>query len=106
MSKGLLGKAMTQVNTNVSIYTAPPTVQFTTANINIVNMDAAEATVKIAITTSVAPAAADYVDFGSKIPPLGGVLQRECFLMSPNEKIFVHSSNSNCAVRVDGLEEM
>jgi hypothetical protein len=105
MAKGLLGKAMSVAGQNVEVYPAPGSIQFATVNVNIVNTDAAEATVRIAITTSVAPAAADYIDNGSKVPPLGGVLERMCIVLSPGEKVFVYSSNSNCAIQVRGLEQ-
>lgn len=105
MAKGLLGKAMSQAGQHVSVYTAPPGIQFATVNVNIVNTDGTEATVKIAVTTSAIPAAADFIDNGSKIPPNGGVLERMCQVISANESVFVHSNNNNCAIQVRGLEQ-
>lgn len=106
MAKGFLGKAMSQAGAHVEVYAAPGGIQFATVNINIVNTDAAEATVKIAIGTNAVPVAVDFIDNGSKIPPNGGVLERMCFPVSAGEKVIVHSSNSNCAIQVRGLEQL
>lgn len=107
MSNGLLGKAMAQVGQYVTVYTAPPDVIFTTASINIVNMDqSADAKVKIAVTDQAAATAVDHIDFGSTIPQKGGILERTCFLLSPGEKVMVESDNANVAIRVYGLEEV
>lgn len=106
MAKGFLGKAMSQAGQHVVVYTAPGGIQFATVNINVVNTDGAEATVKIAIGTNDIPAAVDFIDNGSKIPPNGGVLERMCFPLSAGEKVIVHSTNNNCAIQVRGLEQL
>jgi hypothetical protein len=105
MSNGLLGKAMSQTNTNVTVYTVPNNVQFATININILNQGVA-GTVKVAITTSASPAAVDYIDSAAALPADGGVYERTCQILSPGEKVIVEASNSNMSIRVQGLEQL
>lgn len=107
MSNGLLGKAMSVAGSQVQGYAAPAGIQFATININCLNTDPVnEANVSIAITTSGAPSAADYIDKASIIPANGGVLERNCIIVSPNEKVYVKSDNSLVAIRVSGLEQL
>lgn len=106
MANGILGKAMSQANSNVTVYTVPGNAQFATVNINLCNQAGASATAKIAITTSASPAAADYIDNGSIIPASGGILERTCLVLSPGEKVIVETNNSNTSIRVHGLEQL
>lgn len=105
MANGSLGKAMSQANSNVTVYTVPGNVQFAVVNINLCNTGGAEATAKIALTTSANPSAADYIDKGSKIPANGGILERTCMTLSPGEKVIVEVDNALTAIRVHGLEK-
>jgi hypothetical protein len=107
MSSGLLGKSSTNANNYVTIYTVPNTAQFSTVNINCLNIDPNNiANVRIASTlTPSTPGLSDHIEYNAEIPSNGGILERTSFVMSPGESIAVWSDNSNVMIRVYGLEQ-
>lgn len=104
MANGLLGKSMSTVDSDVTVYTAPASIQYATINIAANNIGPEVAKLKIAITTSSAPSNADYIEFDSEIPANGGVLERTCLILSPSEKVIIRCNRATVAVRVNGLE--
>lgn len=106
MANGVLGKTMSVAGTEVIAYTAPANLDFATISINLVNQAAADASVKIAVTTSASASPGDYIDFNAVLPADGGGLERTCIVVSPGENVIIESDNSNVAVRVYGLEKL
>ena len=104
MANGLLGKIITVANSNVTVYTAPSAVQYATVNINATNIGAEVAKLRIAITLTTTPTNTDYIEYDTEIAANGGVLERTCLILSPNEKIIVRSDKATVAIRVNGLE--
>jgi len=107
MASGLLGKSSTNAQNYVTVYTVPNTVQFSTVNINCLNIDPANiATVRIAVTlTPSTPGLSDHIEYGAAIPSSGGILERTSLVLSPGESVAVWSDNSNVMIRVYGLEQ-
>lgn len=105
MANGLLGKTLTSNGIYVNVYAVPSSVQFATATISLVNMSSAPAKARVAITTADSPGSADFIEYDVDLPANGGVLERTCIVLSPNEKIMVYADNSNIAVRAFGLEQ-
>jgi hypothetical protein len=106
MANGLLGKAMSVANSWVPVYEVPVAgVVFSTVSYNVVNMDTVDIFLKMAITTSNSPSPADFVDFNAVIPSNGGIVERNCLVLSPGEKMFFQVSSGNAAIRVYGLEK-
>jgi len=106
MSNGVLGKALSSANNNVIIYTVPAGADFATASINLTNIGNVDSVVRIAIGTSAVPSPQDYVEYGATIPGNGGILERTCMVLSPNEHIIVFADSSDIAIRVFGLEKL
>jgi hypothetical protein len=104
MANGLLGKSLTTVDSDVTVYTAPSSIQYATVNVAATNIGAEIAKLRIAVTLSASPGNADWVEFDAEIPANGGVLERTCLILSPNEKIIVRCNKATVAVRVNGLE--
>jgi len=100
---GKLGTVMSSAGTNVTAFGGDPGCSFINASIRMVNIGGTEATVKVAVTTLASPVNYDYIEYGAKIAPDGGVLERTCITLSKDEKIIVNASTSNIAIRVDGL---
>lgn len=108
MANGRLGQTNSIANDYANAYTAPATVSYVVADINIVNRDPNnDAVVKIFITTNpAAPGDVDAVEYNAVIPKNGGILARDCEALSAGESVVVHSNNGNLSIRVSGLEEM
>ena len=104
MARGLLGKAMSSANANVTLYTVPAGVQFATVQLIAANNDASDATMKVAVGTSAIPGVGDYIEHGVVVPSKGNY-ERTCFLMSTGENLIINANNSLISLRVMGLEE-
>jgi hypothetical protein len=105
MANGLLGKSITPTNSNITVYTVPPTVAYATASVSCCNTSVNDAEVSIALSTSSNPDVRDYVEWKAVVPGNGGVLERTCLVASPGESFIVNSSQAGVAVRVYGMEE-
>ncbi len=103
MSNGVLGKAMSVANNPVTVYTIPNEAEFATITIHCLNMGTGNATVKVALTTSPSAGPADYIEHLAVIPANGGILERNCILAGPGEKVIIEADNANVAIRISGL---
>lgn len=106
MANGLLGKTLTSNGSNVTVYSVPATAKFATVSLNAVNLGTTVAKLRMAISYSSNPSAVDYLEYGAELTASGGILERTCMVLSPNEKLIIHSDSSEVAVRVFGLEEI
>ena len=106
MSNGVLGKGMSSANANVIVYTAPGNADFVTTNISLCNLGNTDSVVRVAIGTSATPSPQDYIEYGSTIPGSGGILERTCLVLSPNEHVIVFADTPDIAIRVFGLEKL
>lgn len=107
MANGLLGKAVSVANQFVQAYQVPATgVEFATVSIHVLNKEASIAQVDIAVGVSATPADVDYVSFKDELVAGGGVVEHNCFIMSPGERVLVRSDNSRTIIRVHGLEKL
>jgi hypothetical protein len=108
-NNGKLGKALSQANQWVTLYTVPATgVVFATVNISVVNKDGSIANSDIVITNASNPAnilPEDYIGYQDELLAGGGSVEYLCQLMSPGESVMVRVSNAVSAIRVSGLEK-
>lgn len=105
MSNGKLGGGLTTTNTATTFYTVPTTASYATVSINLVNTSStSDATIKIAVGTSVTPGLADFIEYGVVLPK-SGIYERECLVLSVGEMIVIEGSNNEVAVRIHGLEK-
>jgi hypothetical protein len=96
---GRYGKSVSIENQNVTICTMP---ELATVNIEIVNCSANPVIIKLAISETDTPSAADYIEHNVELPG-SGVLIRSAEVLNENEKVIVHATNSDCSVRVHGI---
>jgi len=103
MTTGVLGQSNPAANTNTTVYTVPSSVS-ATFNVSIVNTGTSTAAVNVAIAASSTPAASEYIEFGTPIPP-GSVLERGGMVAQTGKSIVVSCSTASCAVTVYGFEQ-
>lgn len=105
MANGLLGKAVSQNNNNVTVYTVPVDVEFATVTVMIVNTGGTIATVDTYVTTETNPTNVDLVGYQDELPINGGSVEYTCLVIGTGEKIIVNANNDQCVIRVHGLEK-
>lgn len=71
-------------------------------NINILNSQTTDATIRVAITSAATPAVTDFIEDGVILPALGGTLENVGLILDAGEKIFVQSNKAGVVVRVSG----
>jgi hypothetical protein len=107
MASGKFGNAMSVANTNVTVFTA---TSLSTANINVTNIGASPATVKIAIAAADAPVDKEWIDSITlnELNSASGrnTLERTGFALTAGEKVVIFASTATVAVRVHGYEEV
>ena len=103
MSNGLLAKAVSVSGTYVEIYQVPNNLDFMTVNLNILNTAGTDADVEVHVSLSSSPVLVDSLDLAT----LGSkeVLERNCIILSPGERVFFKSSNSATVARLSGLSQ-
>ena len=107
MANGLLGKAVSVANQFVQAYQVPATgVEFATVSIHVLNKDTAIGRVDIAVGPTDTPGDVDFISFKDELVAEGGVVEHNCFLLSPGERVLVRSDNAQTVIRVHGLEKL
>ena len=91
MANGLLGKAVSQTNTDVTVYEVPVTAEF--------------ATVNTYVTSAANPTTTDLIGFQDELTGVGGSVEFTCMVLSAGEKVVVNANNDECVIRVHGLEK-
>jgi hypothetical protein len=107
MANGLLGKAVSVANQFVQAYQVPAAgVEFATVSIHVLNKDTAIGRVDIAVGPTDTPEDVDFISFKDELVAEGGVVEHNCFLLSPGERVLVRSDNAQTIIRVHGLEKL
>jgi hypothetical protein len=96
---GRYGKAASIKDQNVTVCTMP---ELATINIEVVNCEKSVAYITLAISETDTPLDTDYLEYEVELKG-SGVLIRSAVVVEANEKIVVHSTNSNCCVRIHGI---
>lgn len=106
MSFGRLNTYLIQVaNTDELVYTVSSNCKYAEIDIRILNSDVSnDATIEIAVATTVTPTSDEYIEKGAIVPRQGGILDEAGIIMSPDEIIIVKSSVAGVAVRISGKE--
>ena len=105
MANGLLGKAVSQTNTDVTVYQVPVTAEFATVTIMVTNASGGIATVNTYVTSAAVPTTADLIGFQDELTGVGGSVEFTCMVLSAGEKVVVKANNNECVIRVHGLEK-
>ncbi len=109
MANGTLGTPLTtSVSTNQVVYTVPAS-KVATVNFNACNTSASTAKVRIGISSTGTPAAADWVEYDVVLRPAGdasngNVLERSGFVMEAGKNLVVFSDTAGVVVRAHGFE--
>jgi len=98
-----LGAVDLVANTDTTLYTCPAGKTATTT-VAFTNRQTSSVNVKLALATSSAPAATDYLEFNTEIPPLG-VLERSAVVVGAGQYLVVTSNVTGVSVVVFGFEE-
>lgn len=104
MANGRLGVASLATTANTIIYTVPATCKYAELSVYVLNSQASDATIEIAIAQADTPTAGEYIEKGAIIPMSGGSLETTGHIASPGERIVVKSSITGLSVRVQGKE--
>lgn len=102
MASGRLGTARLTAEVDTVVYTVP-TSTVATINICVLNQGASAALVQVALSTTNAPAAGDYIETGT-VPGGGGVLERFGVMVGADERV-IFRADQVVDVRVHGVEE-
>ena len=105
MANGLLGKAVSQTGSNVTVYTVPVGMEFATVTIMVTNTDGGVATINTYVTSAANPTNSDIIGFQDELTALGGSVEYRCMVLSAGEKVVVNANNNECVIRVHGLEK-
>jgi len=104
MAFGRFGVVATVANTDTTTYTVPANCSYAEVNIDILNNDPLDASLKVALSTSTTPTATEYIEDGAVVPSSGGILSRTGLVLSPGENVVVNSSLTGTIVRISGKE--
>ena len=102
-TNGKLGSVKRTAGVNVTAFDGDSGCSYITANIRMLNIGTSDDKVKVAVSTSANPTDTDYIEYNATIAANGGVLERTCVVIGPNEKIIVQATTANVVTRVDGL---
>ena len=102
MATGVLGRADLTAATDTSVYTVPADT-FAVLTVNITNRNAQDRNVRIAISDSGTPAAADYIEYDTTI--IGnGVIERGGIVMDAGKVLIVRTNSTDVNAVVYGIE--
>jgi len=102
MASGKLGGGSLSAATHTTLYTVPAGV-YAVFNVNIVNENATDVTVRLAIGTSATPGTGDYVEYNVTIPA-SGVLERTGFVAETGMRVIGYTDTTSVAFNVFGVE--
>lgn len=103
MASGILGQQALAATTDTTVYTVPASF-YAVTNITLVNRGSTAATVRVALAAAATPTNAEYIEFGTIIPP-NGILERTGIAMQATKRIVAYASNANVSVSVYGIEQ-
>lgn len=103
MATGILqpGSNLSAVE-NTTVYIVPAAT-FTVATVSVCNRSSSTVTIRLAVSTTGAPNAADYLEFGTQILA-NGVLERSGIVLQTGYRLVAYSSAVDVNVVVFGIE--
>jgi hypothetical protein len=104
MASGILGtQSSLSANTLTTIYTVPATT-VSYVNFNVVNTNATAVTVRIALSATGTPTAAEYIEYNAEIAGYG-ILERTGIALQAAKNLVAFSNTANVSISVYGVEE-
>lgn len=104
MASGILGtQSSLLANTLTSVYTVPAdTVAY--MNFNIVNTNATPVRVRVALSATGTPTAAEYIEYNAEIAGYG-ILERTGIALQTGKRVVALADTANVSISVYGVEE-
>jgi hypothetical protein len=103
MASGILGKASLVAATETVLYTVP-TGRVTSCSVNICNVSADTAKIRLALVDGATTTDAHYIEYDTSLASKG-VMERTGLVVSAGQKVVVQSDTSNVSAVVYGFEE-
>lgn len=97
-----LGAADLAATTNTTLYTVPADTQ-AVASVSLCNRSATPQTVRLALSASDTPTAAEWLEYDTPVPA-GGVLERTGIAMDDGKKIVVYAGGTGVSAVAYGME--
>jgi hypothetical protein len=102
MAAGIYGQVDLAATTNTTAF-GPTVAAPGTYNIRFCNRNATACTVRLSISASASPTAAEYIEYGTPIPAYG-VLEEQGIPIQAGKYIQAYSDTANVSVNVWGVE--
>lgn len=103
MSSGRLGAADLGAATLTTLYLVPAST-LATFNVNLCNRTASAIAVRLALSTTDAPAASEYAEYDAEIPA-HGVLERTGLVAQAGMRVVAYAASAGVSAMAWGLEE-
>lgn len=106
MAKGSLGRLVPAAATDTVLFTATVNCSYVDFDLFVVNPNALDATINVAISSNDAVADAnEYIESGTIIPTKGTheIIARK---LSPGDRVIVRSDRADTIFRIEGSEEV
>jgi hypothetical protein len=102
MATGRLGNFAIAATTNTTVYTVP-TGYYTVCNISLTNRNASAIKIRLAIASTAAPSAQEWIEYDTVVIP-NGVFERTGLVMNAGLNIVVYSDTATVGCTVYGIE--
>ncbi len=102
MASGILGSNDLSAATDTTAYTVPADT-YSVVTVSFCNRGSNTSNVRLAVSTTDTPGAADYLEYDTSIGP-NGVLERTGIVVDATKKIIVRSSQTSVTAVVMGIE--
>ena len=104
MANGRLGAADLAATTLTTLYGPVPAGKLATFNVNLCNRTAGSIAVRLALATTAAPAAGEYIEYDAQIPA-NGVLERTGLVLQEGMYVVAYAGGAGISATAWGLED-